>query len=118
MLRKSGGRDQPTLGPQTPMKVLVWNCQGVVSTLTIPHLREACNLLSPNMLFLSEMKNRERYMDRVREKLNFENSCVVESMNRSGGMALMWKDEVKIIKILKIAFTIEAHVEDFETKTT
>ena len=56
-------------------------------------------------------------MDRVREKLNFENSCVVESMNRSRGMTLMWKDEVKIKEILKTAFTIEAHVEDFETKT-
>ncbi|XP_027171734.1 uncharacterized protein LOC113771340 [Coffea eugenioides] len=42
----------------------------------------------------------------------------VESMNRSGGMALMWKEEVKIKQVIKAAFTIEAHVEDRETKTT
>ena len=84
------------------MRVLVWNCQGVGSTLTIPHLREVSNLLSPSMMFLSETKNREKYMDRVKEKLNFANSCVVESMNRSGGMALLWKDEVKIKRYLKL----------------
>ncbi|XP_071902937.1 uncharacterized protein [Coffea arabica] len=39
-------------------------------------------------------------------------------MNRSGGMALMWKEEVKIKQVIKTAFTIEAHVEDRETKTT
>ena len=69
------------------MKALVWNCQGAGSPLTIPQLREACNLLSPSVVFLCETKNRDKYMETVRKRLNFNHSVIVESMNRSGGMA-------------------------------
>ena len=98
------------------MRVLVWNCQGAGSPLTIPQLREANNLLSPNMIFFRETKNKSRFMENVRRKLSFEESIVVEAMNRSGGMALMWRREIKMVRVLQSAFTLEAHLNDQESQ--
>ena len=99
------------------MRVQVWNCQGVGSPLTIPQLREVNNLFSPSMVFLSETKNRTKYMEKVKNILRFDEMVVVEAMNKAGGMALLWKDEVKILEVLTTAFTIEAHVEDAEVNS-
>ena len=80
--------------------------------MTIFQLREACNHLSPSMLFSCETKNREKVVENIRKKLNFENSSIVESINRSGGIALMWNKDIKAIEVLQTAFTIEAHLID------
>ena len=96
------------------MRVQVWNCQCVGSPLTIPQLREVNNLFSPSMVFLSETKNRTKYMEKVKNILRVDDLVVVEAMNKAGGMALLWKDEVKILEVLTTTFTIEAHVEDLE----
>lgn len=78
--------------------------------MTIPHLREVNNLFSLDMIFLSETKNKEKYMDRVKNWLRFENSVVIGAMNRSSGMCLLWKDDVKVLTTLQTAFTIEAKI--------
>ena len=96
--------------------MLVWNCQGAGSPLTIPQLKEANNLLSPKMIFFRETKNKARFMENVRRKLGFEESIVVEAMNRSGGMALMWRREVKMVQVLQSAFTLESHLNDQESQ--
>ena len=94
------------------MKALVWNCQGAGSPLTIPQLREACNLLSPQMVFLCETKNRLQFMERIRKQLRFEKCEVVESMNKAGGMMVMWNYEVTVVEIKTTAFTMEIHIMD------
>ncbi|XP_071940395.1 uncharacterized protein [Coffea arabica] len=99
------------------MRVQMWNCQGVGSLLTIPQLREVNNLFSPSMVFLSETKNRTKYMEKVKNNLRFDEMAVVEAMNKASGMALLWKQEVKIIEVLMTAFTIEAHVKDMEVNS-
>ena len=78
------------------MRVQVWNYQGVGNPLTIPQLREVNNLFSPSLVFLSEIKNRTKYMEKVINILRFDEMVVVEAMNKAGGMALLWKDEVKL----------------------
>ncbi|XP_071903082.1 uncharacterized protein [Coffea arabica] len=98
------------------MRALVWNCQGAGSPLTVPHLKEENRLLSPSIIFLCETKNRKTYMEKVKRILNFENSFVIEAMNRSGGMALLWKNEANILEVQGTAFTIEVKVEDKEKK--
>lgn len=96
------------------MKALVWNCQGVGSPLTIPQLREACNLLSPNVVFLCETKNRLQFMLTVKRKLRFDECVVVESMNKAGGMTVMWNNEVKVLDVQTTAFTMEIHIMDLD----
>ncbi|XP_071926170.1 uncharacterized protein [Coffea arabica] len=96
------------------MKALVWNCQGAGSPLTIPQLREACNLLSPNLVFLCETKNRKIFMEKLQKQLRFEESVMVESMNKAGGMAVMWSNEVQVMDVVTTAFTVEVHIMESE----
>ncbi|XP_027156321.1 uncharacterized protein LOC113757111 [Coffea eugenioides] len=77
------------------MRVLVWNCQGVGSPLTIPQLREVNNLSSPSMVFLSETKNRSNYMGKVKNILKFDEIQVVESMNKAGGIYASCDDQTR-----------------------
>ena len=56
-------------------------------------------------------------MDTVRNRVYFDHSVIMESMNRSGGMALFWKQEVNVIEIHKTAFIIEAHIVDHNQQT-
>ncbi|XP_071940051.1 uncharacterized protein [Coffea arabica] len=96
------------------MRALVWNCQGVGSPLTVSHLREVNNLLSPNLIFLSETKNRKPVVDRIARGLRFDNSAVVEAMHKAGGMALLWKEDTQVVEVYQTAFTIEARIEDMD----
>ena len=80
--------------------------------MTIPQLREVNNLSSLDMIFLSETKNRSNYMEKEKNILRFDEAVVMEAMNKAGRMALLWKKEVKVKKVLMIAFTIEAQVKD------
>ena len=82
--------------------------------MTIPQLKEACNLLSPNMVFFCETKTRKQFMEKVQRKLRFEECVVVESMNKSGGMAILWNPEVKGLEVKTTAFTMEIHIMDTE----
>ena len=98
------------------MRVLVWNCQGVGSPLTVPHLREVNNLFSPNLIFLSETKHRKQVIDRIARGLRFDSNVAVEAMNKAGGMALFWTKETHILEVYKTTFTIEAKIEDNDTQ--
>ena len=80
--------------------------------MTVPQLREANNLLSPNMIFLSETKNRFHYMKKVQKILRFEESVIVEAMDRKEGMALFWNKDVEVKQVVTTALTIEALVLD------
>ncbi|XP_027097528.1 uncharacterized protein [Coffea arabica] len=94
------------------MRVLVWNCQEVGNPLIVLHLREVNNLFSPNLIFLSETKNKKLVINRIARGLRFNNNVVVEAMNRAGGMALFWTKETQILEVNTTAFTIEAKIED------
>ncbi|XP_071939813.1 uncharacterized protein [Coffea arabica] len=47
------------------MRALVWNCRGVGSPLTVPQLKESVKLHSPELIFLSETKNRKDVMNKL-----------------------------------------------------
>ena len=96
------------------MRALVWNCQEVGSPLTVPHLREVNNLLSPNLIFLSETKNRKPVVDMIARGLRFDNRAVVEAMHKAGGMALLWKEDTQVVEVYRTVFTIEAKIEDMD----
>ena len=96
----------------------MWNCQGVGSPLTVPHLREVYNLSSPNLVFLSETKNMKPVIDRLTRVLNCNGNVTVEAMNKAGGMALLWSQDTNILEMYKSAFTIEAKLEDPDTQVS
>ena len=40
---------------------------------------------------------------------------LVEAKDRSGGMALLWQSDIKILEIHRTSFAIESRVQDPET---
>lgn len=54
----------------------------------------------PSYFFLCETRLKSHEMELVKRKLNFPNmltvSCVGDGRKRSGGLALMWQDNLKI----------------------
>lgn len=84
--------------------------------MIIPHMKEVNNLLSLNLVFLSETKNRTKYMEKIKRIRHFDNCFVVDAMNRAGGMTLLWNVEIKVKDIRNSTFTIEVLIEDDEVK--
>lgn len=78
------------------MSILTWNCQGLGTPLTVQALRAISAQERPNFIFPWETKNKKRVVSRVRKSLKFQNQVVVDPSGIGGGLALLWKDEVKV----------------------
>lgn len=50
----------------------------------------------PNIVFLQETKLNISSFQRVKKWMGFRNGLEIESEGRSGGIALMWKEEVEL----------------------
>ena len=44
--------------------------------------------------------------------MRFDECVVVESMNKSGGMTVMWNYDVKVLEVKTTAFIMEIHIMD------
>ena len=93
------------------MRALVWNCRGVGSPLTVPQIEESVKLHSLELIFLSETKNKKEIMNRVRLKLRYDRMVVVDPIGIAGGMAVMWRNDLKVCQILCTDFTIKVLLE-------
>jgi hypothetical protein len=74
-------------------------------------VHELCRMVRakrPNLIFLMETKLRKNKMEMVRTKIGFDNLFIVESVGKSGGLALLWEDgcEVEVVGILTLLFTV------------
>lgn len=90
----------------------------LTKAMTIPQLKELNQLLSSSIIFLCETKNRLQYTEKVQRILNYDEGTIVEAMNKSSGMAMFWKSEVKMKLVLHSAFIIEAYVGITPTDVT
>ncbi|XP_048613516.1 uncharacterized protein LOC125587312 [Brassica napus] len=66
------------------------------NTPTVRHLQELLGQHHPELLFLSETKNRRRYIEGLVEKFGFSNLKTVEPVGKGGGLAVMWKESCKV----------------------
>jgi len=78
------------------MRVICWNCQGLGTPLTVQNLRAMVVQERPNLILLMETKNKKLVVDRLRRKLNFQNSFVEEPQGIAGGMAVLWNTEMEV----------------------
>jgi exonuclease III len=79
--------------PPTAMIVISWNCRGLGNPQTVRDLRRMVKVKFPTVVFLMETKMRQEKMERIRCMLGFNNLFVVDSVGKSGGLALFWKEE-------------------------
>jgi hypothetical protein len=72
------------------MNLFRWNCRGLGNPWTIGDLHRMVKKKRLAMIFLMETKLRKSRMELIRIKLGFPNIMVVDSMGKSGGLALFW----------------------------
>ena len=75
------------------MNLICWNYRGLGNPRTVQKLANLVNRYNPLVLFLSETKRKSGEMEWLRSRWGFENCLAVDSVGRSGGLALLWRQK-------------------------
>jgi exonuclease III len=78
------------------MNIISWNCRGLGNLRTVRELHRMVKQKKPILVFLMETKLRHDRMEAIRRKLEFPNMLAVDCIGKSGGLALLWNEEVKL----------------------
>jgi exonuclease III len=84
------------------MKLLSWNCRGLGKPAAIRDFKKILQTHKPDIVFLMETKLQSTdFHKKVRIPGDIlPNSCIVDciisSSNRSGGLAMLWSNDVKL----------------------
>lgn len=78
------------------MRIMSWNWRGLGNLRTVQELCRLIKQKKPAMVFLMETKLRKIKMENVRCKLGYLNMFVVDRVGRSGGLALLWSDDILV----------------------
>ncbi|KAL9659220.1 hypothetical protein QQ045_018698 [Rhodiola kirilowii] len=76
------------------MKMLVWNCRGLGNPRAVRALAEVVRVNSPQVVGLIETKLPNRSWMKLRCQLGFQNCFSVPKRGKSGGLAILWRDEL------------------------
>lgn len=85
-----------------------------MSSLIIPQLKKFIKLHFPDIVILSETKNKKVVLERVRKRIQFDHILiqVVEAVGTAGGMATFWRTTSNIHDVITTTFTIEVKIRD------
>jgi hypothetical protein len=73
------------------MSLLSWNCRGLGSPSAVPDLKYLVRRFNPTLLFLSETLVHKNKVEDLRYVLGFDFCFSVDSIGRSGGLAIYWR---------------------------
>ena len=77
------------------MSAISWNVRGLGNP-TVKALQKVVLEKDPTLVFLMETKFKVSEMDGIKRKIERQEGLVVPSVNRGGGLALLWKRQVKV----------------------
>lgn len=98
------------------MKVLSWNCQGILGKDTRDHLHHLNAFYASEIIFLSETKINDNRILKLTRFLNMPNNCYVPSIGAAGGLILLRKDSFCLDIINSSDKTIHALVPNDTSK--
>ncbi|XP_060960190.1 uncharacterized protein LOC115703873 [Cannabis sativa] len=75
------------------MSVISWNCHGLGNPWAQQFLKDLVVQKKPNFLFLCETLAKKEVVEKVRVAIGFEGALAVDCQGKSGGVALLWRDE-------------------------
>src|ERR1044072_465303 len=82
------------------MKTLSWNCRGLGNHRAVRALKMLIENQDPDLVFLMETRRKDFEMNRLRGVGYLNNlisvSCGDGGIGSGGGLAVMWKDSVKV----------------------
>lgn len=80
--------------PSGSMRILAWNRRGLGGPSTISQVKESLRLYLPEMIFLSETKQKKGCVSTIYKKLKWKDrwECV-EPIGKSGGLLVGWGRE-------------------------
>lgn len=76
------------------MSILIFYYRGLDNPSAVTSLQDLIRRDAPSSIFLSETKLSSAEFGRVRDRLGYFNSLVVDYVGRSGGLAMLWKKNV------------------------
>ncbi|KAK8574785.1 hypothetical protein V6N12_062467 [Hibiscus sabdariffa] len=79
-----------------PMATISWNVRGLSQKDRIQSLKLMNAKYNPDIIFLSENKQKQPYLKKIRKRLKFDSSFYIDPLGIAGGMALWWKSESNI----------------------
>lgn len=94
------------------MSLLSLNCMGLGHTFAVLNLRDLIRRETPALVFLSKTKLSSMEFDRVRNKLGDFHCLAVDSVGRSGGLALLWRKDVVVDLLSMSVHHIDVVVRD------
>uniref|UniRef100_A0A7N2LHI8 DUF4283 domain-containing protein n=1 Tax=Quercus lobata TaxID=97700 RepID=A0A7N2LHI8_QUELO len=89
-----GGVWEPT--PLRSVSCLSWNCRGFGNPQTEDELVALVSSKDLKLVFLMETKVEKPTMERMGGKMSFNNIFMVPRLNRMGGLALLWRDDLSV----------------------
>ena len=78
------------------MNCLSWNCRGFGNSWRVRELSDLVKAKGPKLVFFMETKKKKSYLERVRCRLKFDNIFIVLRRNLSGGLALLWMNDLDL----------------------
>ena len=92
------------------MRILSWNCWGASRPPTVRSLKALARKEGPEVFFIAEIKAKSLKIDKLKNSMGFSDYFCVESVGKSGGLALFWKDGVELEVIFSNKYSIVALV--------
>uniref|UniRef100_A0A803NL38 DUF4283 domain-containing protein n=1 Tax=Cannabis sativa TaxID=3483 RepID=A0A803NL38_CANSA len=80
-------------GPPIIMSVISWKCHGLGNPWAQQFLKDLVVQKKPNFLFLCETLAKKEVVEKVRVAIGFEGALAIDCQGKSGGVALLWRDE-------------------------
>lgn len=78
------------------MKILTWNVQGIGNKHTRQHLKDCIFNYNPDIIFLSETKNKAVNTHKYLVPMGYPNLVYKDTIEKAGGIAFMWKDGLEL----------------------
>ena len=78
------------------LRVLSWNCQGLGNPWTSRSLPKLVREQAPMICFLMETRLDTEGFNNLYGDLPFQNKIIVKHPDASGGLAFLWKNDIKL----------------------
>lgn len=83
-------------------QLVAWNCRGSGSVVALRHLMLLIKINKPDILILEELRCSSSAMDKIKQKMKFSGSIVVEVVGFSGGIWILWDESVLSLELITL----------------